>query len=102
MKRFVESDAESLDVLYDEVFIKAKVLSATPFAMPGVEYSHYEDQCTFDYFIKKHRLNYPALKRMVAIVRGADTDHHDFALQSAGMEAIFMEFSYQIKNDKNC
>jgi hypothetical protein len=30
----------------------------------GVEYTHYEDECTFDYFIKKHKLNDPALKTL--------------------------------------
>jgi hypothetical protein len=99
IKRFVDPDADFLYVPYDEVLLKAKELSAIPFDMPGVEYSHYNDQCTFDYIIKKHELKNPALTRIAAIVRGADTDRHDFAPQAAGLEAIFSGLAYHIKND---
>jgi YesN/AraC family two-component response regulator len=33
-------------------------------------------------------------------VRGADTDQHDFAPQSAGLEAIFSGLAYNIKDDQ--
>ncbi len=36
---------------------------------------------------------------MAAIVRGADTDRHEFAPQSAGLEAIFSGLAFNIKND---
>lgn len=68
--------------------------------MPGVEYTHYADQCTFDYIIKKHGLKDEALDRIAAIVRGADTDRYDFAPQAAGLEAIFSGLSYHIKDDE--
>jgi AraC-like DNA-binding protein len=64
-----------------------------------VEYTHYEDQCSFDYFIKKHGLKDAALDRIAAIVRGADTDRHDFAPQAAGLEAIFSGLAYNSKDD---
>jgi YesN/AraC family two-component response regulator len=67
--------------------------------LPGVEYSHYEDHCTFDYFIKKHHLKDVALDRMAAIIRGADTDRHDFAPQASGLSAIFLGLSQNIKDD---
>ncbi|WP_261387903.1 chromate resistance protein [Chitinophaga pinensis] len=75
-------------------------MGAIPFDIPGVEYTHYENQCTFDYFLKKHGLRDPALDRIAAIVRGADTDRHDFAPQSAGLEAIFSGLAYNIKDDQ--
>lgn len=99
IKRFVDPDAEFLYVPYDEVLLKTEELNAIPFDMPGVEYSHYNDQCTFDYIIKKHELKDPALTRIAAIVRGADTDRHDFAPQAAGLEAIFSGLAYHIKDD---
>ncbi len=40
-----------------------------------------------------------ALDRIAAIVRGADTDRHDFAPQAAGLEAIFSGLSYNSKDD---
>jgi YesN/AraC family two-component response regulator len=49
--------------------------------------------------LKKHRLKDPALHRIAAIVRGADTDRHDFAPQAAGLEAIFSGLAYNSKDD---
>jgi AraC-like DNA-binding protein len=100
IKRFIDAEAEIIFVPFDQVLIKAQELGATPFDLPNVEYTHYQDQCTFDYFIKKHQLKDAALNRIAAIVRGADTDRHDFAPQSAGLEAIFSGLAYNIKDDQ--
>lgn len=99
VKRFVDADAEFIYVPFKDVQQKAAELGAIPFDVPGVEYTHYEDRCTFDYILKKHRLKDPALHRIAAIVRGADTDRHDFAPQSAGLEAIFSGLAYNIRDD---
>jgi len=99
IKRFINADAEIIYVPYEEVLEKAKELDATPFDIPNVEYTHYDDQCTFDYFLKKHQLKDVALERLAAIVRGADTDRHDFAPQAAGLEAIFSGLAYNSKDD---
>lgn len=100
IKRFIDADAEIIFVPFDQVLKTAKEIGATAFDLPDVEYTHYEDQCTFDYFIKKHRLKDAALNRIAGIVRGADTDRHDFAPQSAGLEAIFSGLAYNIKDDQ--
>jgi hypothetical protein len=100
IKHFIDTNAEIIYVPFDQVLSKATELDATPFDLPGVEYTHYEDHCTFDYFIKKHHLKDVALDRIAAIVRGADTDRHDFAPQSAGLEAIFSGLAYNIKDDQ--
>jgi AraC-like DNA-binding protein len=100
IKRFIDPDAEIIYVPFAEVLTRAKELDAIPFDLPNVEYTHYADQCTFDYFIKKHQLKDPALDRVAAIVRGADTDRHDFAPQSAGLEAIFSGLAYNSKDDQ--
>ena len=100
IKRFIDADAEIIYVPFGEVLTKAKELDAIPFDVPNVEYTHYDDQCTFDYFIKKHQLKDPALSRIAAIVRGADTDRYDFAPQSAGLEAIFSGLAYNSKDDQ--
>jgi hypothetical protein len=100
IKRFIDPDAEIIYVPFAEVLTKAEELRATPFDMPGIEYTHYEDKCTFDYFIKKHQLKDPALDRLAAIVRGADTDRHDFSPQSAGLEAVFSGLAYTSTDDQ--
>ncbi|MCO5936165.1 chromate resistance protein [Mucilaginibacter sp. RB4R14] len=99
IRRFIDVEAEIIFVPLDQVLAIAKEINATPFDLPGIEYTHYEDQCTFDYFIKKYGLKDAALNRLAAIVRGADTDRHDFAPQSAGLEAIFSGLAYNIKDD---
>lgn len=99
IKRFIDAEAEFIYVPFPEVIQQAELLQAIPYDIPGVEYTHYEGQCTFDYFLKKHQLNDPALTRMAAIVRGADTDRHDFAPQAAGLEAIFAGLAHNIKDD---
>jgi len=99
IKRFIDPAAEIVYVPFDQVLVKGKELGAIPFDMPDVEYTHYDDQCTFDYFIKKHQLKDIALDRIAAIVRGADTDRHDFAPQAAGLEAIFAGLAYNSTND---
>ncbi len=59
IKRFIDKEAEIIYVPFDEVLNKAKELDATPFDIPNVEFTHYGDHCTFDYFIKKYNLQDP-------------------------------------------
>ncbi len=99
IKRFIDTEAEIIYVPFDQVIAKAGELDAVPFDLPGVEYTHYDDHCTFDYFLKKHQIKDVALDRMAAIIRGADTDRLDFAPQAAGLSAIFLGLSQNIKDD---
>lgn len=100
IRRFIDPEAEIIYVPFEKVIITASELGAIPFDLPGVEYSHYDDQCTFDYFLKKHGLKDVALDRMAAIIRGADTDRLDFAPQAAGLSAIFLGLSRNITDDQ--
>ena len=99
IKRFIDENAEIIYAPFDEVKAKAKKLKAIPFDIPDVEYTHYKDQCTFDYFLKKHELDDPALQTLSIIVRGADTDRHDLATQASGLWAISAGLAYNFKND---
>jgi len=99
IKRFIDKEAEIIYVPFNEVKKKAKKLNAIPFDIPNVEHSHYDNNCTFDYFVKKYNINDPAIQRMAAIIRGADTDRHDISRQSSGLWAISAGLSYNIKND---
>lgn len=92
-------DAEFYFVPYDKVISQSKKLEAIPFDIIGVEYSHHGDECTFDYFLKKHLLQDPALKILATIVRAADTDRHDLATQASGLWAISAGLAYNIKDD---
>lgn len=99
IKNFVDSEADIIYVPAEEVKEKAIRLGAIPFDVPGVEYSHYEDKCTFDYIIKKHALKDPALHTLAVIVRGADTDRHDLASQASGLWAISAGLAYNTNDD---
>jgi hypothetical protein len=99
IKRFIDPKAEIIYAPQNQVLSLAERSSAIPFDIPDVEYTHYDDKCTFDHFIKKHQLKDEALDRIAAIVRGADTDRHDFAPQAAGLEAIFAGLAYNITDD---
>ena len=99
IKNFIDKDAVFIYVPKEQVFEKAEELNAIPYDIPGTEYTHYADECTFDFIIKKHRLTDPALLQLAAIVRGADTDRFDLAMQSAGLWAISAGLSHNYKND---
>jgi AraC-like DNA-binding protein len=99
IKRFVDPEAEFIYVKFDEVILKSREINAIPFDLPDVEYTHYGDQCTFDYILKKHKLKDPALHLIATIVRGADTDRHDISAQSSGLWAISAGLSYNVTND---
>jgi len=99
IKNFVDADAQFIYVPKVEVFDKAKEMSAIPYDIPGAEYSHYGEECTFDYIVKRHNLTDPAILQLAVIVRGADTDRFDLAMQSAGLWAISAGLSYNYKDD---
>jgi AraC-like DNA-binding protein len=99
IRRFVDPQAEIIYVPFDEVLGKAEELNAIPFDIPGVEYTHYGDECTFDYLIRKHTITDDAVLAMAPIVRGADTDHHEIAVQAAGLWAISAGLAYNHKDD---
>lgn len=99
IKRFVDEHAEFIYVASDKVLQLSKTLDAIPFDIPDVEYTHYGDECTFDYIVKKHKINDPAIKTLSVIVRGADTDRHDLASQASGLWAISAGVAHNIKDD---
>lgn len=99
IKKFVDKEAEFIYVAADRVQQKAAELNAIPFDIPGVEFSHYEDKCTFDYIVEKYKIKDPAIKTLAVIVRGADNDRHDIAAQSSGLWAISAGLAYNNKDD---
>jgi AraC-like DNA-binding protein len=99
IKRFIDADAEIIYVPFEEVKKEAKKLKAIPFDIPDVEYSHYNDKCTFDYFLEKHKLDDPALNTLAVIVRAADTDRHELATQASGLWAISAGLAHNSKTD---
>jgi hypothetical protein len=60
IRNFVDPGAEFIYVPKDQVFAKARELNGIPYDLPGAEYTHEDEYCTFDYIVKKHNIDDPA------------------------------------------
>ncbi|MEM7562297.1 MAG: sulfurtransferase/chromate resistance protein [Pseudomonadota bacterium] len=99
IRRFVDPRAQFLFVAPSEVLAVSEKFDAAPFDIEDVFWSHRGDQCTFDTMIEEFRLDIPALKTLAVIVRGADTNRHDLAPQSAGLMAASLGLSRMYRDD---
>jgi AraC-like DNA-binding protein len=99
IRRFIDPGAVFLYVPFDQVLTLAATQDAIPFDIPGVEFTHYGEECTFDYLIRKYDLKDPAIYAMAPIVRGADTDRHDISMQAAGLWAISAGLAHNHPDD---
>jgi hypothetical protein len=89
--RFIDKEPKFLFVPPADVIRVAQDTGAIPYDVPGVEFTHVGEGCSFDTFVAKYKLDRdPALITIDAIVRGADTDRHNLTPQSAGLLAISM------------
>jgi hypothetical protein len=87
IRRFVDADAtfefipRTRDI--DQV-------EGVAFDIRGAELSHRDGRCTFETLLEKYELRDPALRRMAAIIHGADLPHQEGApAESAGVLAVF-------------
>jgi rhodanese-related sulfurtransferase len=85
IRRFIDADAQFVYVPTDEV---KKTADAIPFDVPGAEFGHHGERCSFDAFVQQFNLRDPALERLARIVRAADTNRLDLAPEAAGLLAI--------------
>ncbi len=99
IRRFVDPDARFLFVPASEVLAVAETFQATPFDLEGVFWSHRGDRCTFDTMLEEFGLDTPALATLARIIRGADTNRHELAAESAGLLAASLGFSRMYRDD---
>jgi hypothetical protein len=97
--RFIDPAAEFLYVPADQVLKVAEETGAIPYDIPGVEYGHVGELCSFDAFLRLHDLADQALQQLAIIVRGADTAHLDLAPQCAGLLAQSLGLSALYADD---
>ncbi len=97
--RFIDKSPEFLYVPTEDVMKVAKETGATPYDIPGVEMTHDGEFCSFDAFLKKYRLNDPALHQLAIIVRGADTSRLELAPQASGLMALSLGLSRVFADD---
>lgn len=97
--RFIDQSPDFLYVPAAEVFAMAARTGAIPYDLPGAELTHVGPLCSFDAFLARYNLRDPALQRLAAIVRGADTAQLDLTPQSAGLYAISLGLSHNFRDD---
>jgi hypothetical protein len=97
--RYIDPAPEFLYVPSERVLAVAKESGATPYDVPGVEFTHVGELCSFDAFLAHYKLSDPALKQLALIVRGADTSRLDLTQQSPGLFAISLGLSACFADD---
>jgi rhodanese-related sulfurtransferase len=99
IRRFVDPRAVFLFVAPSEVVAVAERFAATPFDVEGVFWSHRGALCSFDVMVEEFGLATEPLKRLAAIVRGADTARLDLAPEAAGLLAASLGLSRMFADD---
>ena len=90
ISRFIDRDPVFLFVPAGEVMKVAEREQAI---------GHHGDQCSFDAFVDKYKLDDPGLRKLALIVRGADTAHRDITPESPGLYAFATGFQATSTND---
>jgi hypothetical protein len=101
IRRFIDPRAEFLYVPTAKVFEVAANKKAVAFDIPGAQFSHDGAECSFDAFLKRFRLSDPGLMKLAPIVRGADTDDHGLAPESAGLHAVAIGMAQLYADDRD-
>ena len=99
IRRFIDPLAEFVYVPASQVVSAAKSLSATPYDVPDVQFSHRGEECSFDAFIADFEIKDGVLNDLAAIVRGADTGKPELTPQSPGLLAISLGLSALYPDD---
>ncbi|MBQ8103911.1 MAG: rhodanese-related sulfurtransferase [Afipia broomeae] len=99
IRRFVDPAAVFLFVAPPEVEAVAEQFGATPFDIENVYWSHRGELCTFDVMIKELGLSTPALERLAAMVRAADTARLDLSPEAPGLLAASLGLSRMFDDD---
>jgi hypothetical protein len=101
IRKFIDPDAEIVYVPRDQVLSSAAEKSARSFDAPGAEFTHRDGKCTFEVLIEHFGIEDPAVRKLAAIVHGADiSDEVDATPQSAGLLAIAEGFGYVEEDDQ--
>jgi len=99
IRRFIDPSAEFFYVPNAEVRAYAATNGATAYDIPDVPYTHVGPQCSFDAFIRMHKLDHPALGELARIVRAADTSALQQAPQAPGLLAASLGLSAMFADD---
>jgi hypothetical protein len=85
IQRFIDRDAQF-------VFVNGEPVpeGAIPFDMPGVEWGHHHNRCSFETILALHDLKDRVLQQLARIIHGADIlSDADETLESPGIDLLF-------------
>jgi rhodanese-related sulfurtransferase len=99
IRRFIDPSALFFYVPNHEVRAFAAANGATAYDIPDVTYTHVGADCSFDAFIRIHKLAHPALDALATIVRAADTSALHLAAQAPGLLAASLGLSAMFADD---
>jgi len=99
IRRFVDPTAEFMYAPLSQIEVISREKGAVPYDIPGVEFTHEGERCSFDAFLKAFTLGEPALDDLATIVRGADTGRLELAPQAAGLLAVSLGLSLNHRDD---
>lgn len=88
VRRFIDPLAQFVFVPEHEVRTAAANRGGVAFDIPGVQFTHRGDECSFDALVADFGLEDHALASLALIVRGADTGRLDLAPECAGLLAV--------------
>jgi hypothetical protein len=99
--RFIDPEGQIVYVPAEDVLAYAKRQGARSFDAPGAEFTHRDGKCTFEVLVEEFRIEDAAVRRIAAIVHGADIDGEIAATpQSAGLLAIAEGFRHMEEDDQ--
>ena len=99
IKRFVDPHAVFMFVKPSEVIAVGERYGAAPFDVEDVFWGHRGELCTFDVMLEEFGLQTEPLRRLAAMVRGADTARLDLSPQAAGLLAASLGLSRMYPDD---
>jgi rhodanese-related sulfurtransferase len=99
IRRFIDPLAEFVYVPAAAVITTAAEKNAIAYDVPGVQFTHRDDDCSVDALIADFALEDAALADLAAIVRGADTGRPQLTPQSPGLLAVSLGLSALYADD---
>jgi len=99
IRRFIDPGAEFLYVPAGDVIAASRQQGALPYDVPGVEFSHHGELCSFDALLRNFGIADACLDALAAIVRGADTGKPELTPQSPGLLAVSLGLSMNFQDD---
>jgi hypothetical protein len=94
IRTFIDPAAEILYVPAAEVLAVAEREQGISFDAPGARYTHRDGLCSFEVLVDEYKIDDPAIRRLAAIVHGADvSEDRDATRESPGLFAIAEGFA---------